>query len=178
MKKRLTLITLLGIGIFGLVYLNNNLLLIWNSNKIEINVENELSKNNVKIEHGISVNTINRKNDLDLFKDREKYTVVFDGKPKWNIKNEYGENDFLITYKDQYYLSFRQFKFNRRHQHLYKFNFKKSSNNPIVEVKIQGKSGMNFKREMIKVEDAEKYVCNTTIDSAGAIYNMIELKKE
>lgn len=178
MKKRITILTIIGIGIFGLIYLNKSLLLIWNSNKVQINVENELSKNKVKIEHGISVNTINRANDLDLFKDREKYTVVFDGKQRRKIENEYGENDFLITYNDEFYLSFRQFKFNRRHQHNYKFKFKKSKNFPIVEVDIKGKDGMNFSREMIKVEDAEKYVCNTPIDSAGTIYNMIELKKE
>lgn len=152
--------------------------MIWNTNQIEVNVESELSRDKVKIEHGIGVNTINRANDLDLFEDRKKYTVAFDGRPKTKIKNEYGENDFLITYNDEYYLSFRQFKFNRRHQHKYKFNFETSTNNPIVEVDIVGKDRMKFSREMIKIEDAEKFVCNTPVDSAGGVYNMIELKKE
>lgn len=178
MKKTFIILSIVGIGIFGLLYLNKNLLLIWNFNQIEVSVENELSRNKVKIEHGISVNTINRANDLDLFKDREKNTIAFDGRPKSKIKNAYGENDFLITYDDKYYLSFRQFKFNRRHQHNYKFNFEKSEDNPILKVDIDGKDGMNFTRKMIKIEDAEKYVCNTPIDSAGTIYNMVELKKE
>ncbi|MBI1225363.1 MAG: hypothetical protein GC192_09025 [Bacteroidetes bacterium] len=178
MKKTTIILTILGIGIFGLFYLNKNFLNIWNANQVMVSVDSGLSEDKVKIEHGISVNTISRVNDLDLFNDRGKYAIVFDGKPRTKIENEYGENDFLLTYEDEYYLSFRQFKFNRKHQHNYKFKFIKSEDNPIVEADIDGKDGMNFRRKMIKIKDAEKYVCNTPLDSAGTIYNMVELKKE
>ncbi len=175
MKKTISILITISIGVFGFSYLNKNLLMLWNSNKVEVGVDQSLSEEKVKIEYGVGVNSINRINDLALFRNREKYIVVYDGKPKEKIGNEYGENDFLITYGNEYYLSFRQFKFNRRHQHNYQFRFKKSQNNLIVDVKITGKDGMNFNRKMIKIADAEKYVCNTPVDSAETDYNMIEL---
>ncbi|MEO0584172.1 MAG: hypothetical protein AAF135_18300, partial [Bacteroidota bacterium] len=49
-------------------------------------------------------------------------------------------------------------KLNRRHQHAYKFNFKGSEENPIVQVEIEGIDGMSFERKMIKIGDAEKYI--------------------
>ena len=171
-------ILIILVGLLGFRYLNCNSLMIWNSNQITVNVESELSKADVKIEHGISVNTINRSSDLDLFVDRKKYDVVFNGRQNGKIKNEYGENDFLVTYNNEYYLSFRQFKRNRRHQHKYTFNFGSTKSSPIVSVEIVGRDGMKFKREMIKIDSAKNYICNTPIEDARTIYNMIELTKE
>ncbi|MEO1419082.1 MAG: hypothetical protein AAFW00_27755 [Bacteroidota bacterium] len=165
MKKPIIILSIVGIGIFGLLYLNKNFQWLWSTNPVEVRVETGLSKSKVKIEHGISVHTIDRANDSDLFKDREKYSIVFDGQPKEKIENEYGENDFLITYHDKYYLSFRQLKLNRRHQHAYKFNFKGSEENPIVQVEIEGIDGMSFERKMIKIGNAEKYIWSKSIDT-------------
>lgn len=151
MKKIVIILFILTSGTIGLVCLNKNLLMIWNANEIVVNVGPELSKEQVKIEHGISVHNRNRANDLALFENRAKYAIVFDGEPKRKIENEYGENDFLITYNN-YYLSFRHFKLNRRHQHTYRFDIKKGKDQPIVSVKIEGKDGMSFSREMINLK--------------------------
>ena len=152
--------------------------MLWNSNKINIQTQKPLTDKKVKIEFGISVNTISRRNDLDLFSNRNKYLVIYNGEKENQIVNDYGENDFLITYDNKYYLSFRQFKFNRRHQHTYNFEFFEKMNDIYIKVNIKGQDRMRFERKMLLIKDAEKYVCNTPIDSAGGVYNMIELKKK
>ncbi len=181
-KKRTVILTILAIsivvGLIGLFKLNKDFLLIWNANTITVTVDSPLSNDKVKIEFGLSVNTISRKNDLALFDNRDKYTIIYEGAPKDAIFNEYGENDFLLTYNDQYYFSFRQFKFNRRHQHDYNFYFYKQDNNVYVEVNINGQDDIEFKRPMLDIAKAAKFVCNTPVDSAGGFYNMIELKKK
>ena len=70
MKKTIIILSIVGIGIFGLLYLNKNFQWLWSTNLVEVNVEAGLSKSKVKIEHGISVHTIARVNDSDLFRDR------------------------------------------------------------------------------------------------------------
>lgn len=152
--------------------------MLWNTNKVNVETESPLTSEKVKIEFGISVNTISRPNDTELFSDREKYTTIYNGKKLNEIINEYGENDFLITYDNEFYYSFRQFKFNRRHQHSYDFRLLKQANDIVLRLEISGKDGMTFERKMLKIKEAEKYVCNTPIDSTATIYNMIELKKE
>ncbi len=179
MRKKKTIIILCIIvasGVFGLLKLNKDFLLLWNANNIRVGTEKPLDKKQVKIEYGLSVNTINRETDEDLFKDREKYDVLFNGKPQEKLINEYGENDFLITYGNKYYLSFRQFKLNRRHQHDYHFKFYEKQDTIFVKVNIRGKDWMKFERPMLEISQANKYCCNTPIDSTKVLYNGIELK--
>ncbi len=155
-KKTLILIIILVVSIMGFLKLNNDLLMLWNTNKVNVRIEKPLSLSKVKIEFGIGVNTINRRNDLDLFSNRNKYTIIYNGQNQNQIFNGYGENDFLITYNNEYYLSFRQFKFNKRHQHKYNFKFYKKENKIFLKVKIEGKDRMNFDRKMLKIKDTEK----------------------
>lgn len=91
------------------------------------------------------------------------------------MTNGYGENDFLVTYDDTYYLSFRQFKSNRRHQHDYNFHFFEEGDKIILQVSIEGQDAMTFERSMLEISPADQYRCNVPIDSAGVIYNMVEL---
>lgn len=160
---------------FVLWKLNKDILLIWNSNNIDVKTGNSLTKDKVKIEFGNGVNTINRLNDTDLFKNRDKYFVLYDGRLREEMINDYGENDFLVTYNDTYYFSFRQFKSNRRHQHNYKFHFFEKADKIFLKVDIRGQDAMTFERPMIEISRAEQYRCNVPVDSAGIIYNMIEL---
>lgn len=179
MKKRTLIISgilILTLGMIGIWKINNEYYPIWNSNTINVTTDRVLNMGKVKIEFGISVNTINRTTDTDLFKNREKYTTLFNGSVKEKMSNDYGENDFLITYNDKYYLSFRQFKFNWKHQHDYKFHFYKKSKKIFVQVDIKGQDAMKFERPMLKINSADRYRCNTPIDRSGTIYNMIELK--
>jgi hypothetical protein len=162
-------------GLYGLWKFNKDFLLIRNNNLIKVTTDNPLTASKVRIEFGISVNTINRSTDHDLFKRREKYTVIYDSELKSKMINEYGENDFLITYDNKHYFSFRQFKFNRRHQHNYHFHFYQKDSNIFIRVDINGKNGMKFERPMLDLRLASKYRCNVPVDSAGDIYNMIEL---
>lgn len=178
MKNRKIIITgllILFLGGLGLWKLNKDFLLLWSSNTINVTADQPLTPNKVKIEFGVSVNSINRPTDADLFEHREKYNVLFDGRQKDNMVNEYGENDFLITYDNKYYLSFRQFKFNRRHQHDYNFHFSQQDNKVFMTVDIQGEDAMKFERPLLDISLADKYRCNVPVDSAGVVYNMIEL---
>jgi hypothetical protein len=168
---------LLVAGGLGLWKFNKDFLLLWNSNSIKVTTDNPLTIDKVKIEFGISVNTISRSTDTDLFERREKYTVLYDGEAKDKMINEYGENDFLITYDNKYYFSFRQFKFNRRHQHDYNFHFYPKGNKIYIHADIKGQDAMKFERPMLVISLADKYRCNVPVDSAGIIYNMFGLVK-
>jgi len=157
MNKLIILTIILTIGLSGSVYINRNFYPIWNSNKVKVYATKPLTTELVKIEHGISANSINRANDLSLFQNKEKYNIVFDKRPRKKIYNDYGENDFLITYDNKYYSSFRQFKTNWRHQHTYKFTFWQADNVLFVKVDISGINNMEFTRKMIKIDDAEHH---------------------
>lgn len=80
-----------------------NIYPFWNANVFNISAEQPLNKEKIKIYFGVSVNTINRDNDLDLFNNMQKYTILYNGIESKEMINEYGENDFLITYEDSYY---------------------------------------------------------------------------
>lgn len=178
MKRRILIISgflILILGGLGFWKINKDYHAIWNNNSISVTADKPLTPDKVKIEFGISVNTISRSTDEDLFSRREKYSVLFDGKTQDNMINEYGENDFLITYDNKYYFSFRQFKFNRNHQHDYNFHFSKKGNKIFIRADIKGQDAMKFERPMLDISLAGKYRCNVPIDSAGVIYNMIEL---
>ena len=131
---------------------NKDLLLLWNSNSVNVTTESPLIVDKVKIEFGIIINKINRSTDNDLFKGQEKYTILFDGKLKDKMINDYGENDFLITYDNKYYFSFRQFKYNRRHQHDYNFHFYQKDGKIFVQGDIKGQDAMKFERPMLEID--------------------------
>lgn len=153
-------------GGLGLFKANKDFLLLWKSNYIIVTADKPLTQNKVKIEFGISVNTISRSTDTELFTNQEKYTVLYDGETKNEMINDYGENDFLITYDNKYYFSFRQFKFNRRHQHDYNFHFYQKDNIIYIRANIKGQDAMKFENPMLDISLADKYRCNFPIGSA------------
>lgn len=178
MKKRTLIISgfvVLILGGLGLWKINKDHYVIWNANSVSVTTDQPLNSDKVKIEFGISVNTISRSTDEDLFRRREKYTVLYDAKTKDDMINDYGENDFLITYDNKYYFSFRQFKFNRSHQHDYSFHFFQKDDKIFIGADIEGQDAMEFERPMLDINLANTYRCNVPVDSAGVIYNMIEL---
>ena len=132
--------------------INNNYYAMWNSNSQEVKVDSPLSIKKVKIEYGNSANTSNRPNDKIQFINHSKYTVLYDGR-NWKdlIPNEYGENDFLITYDERYYLQFRHFKTNRSHQHEYRFHLFENNDKVFVNIKIVGRDEMYSLMEMKKM---------------------------
>ena len=58
----------------------------------------------------ISFSNYKRSNlDVNLFDRREKYMILYDGKKRDNMINDYGENDFLITYDKKNNLFFTRY---------------------------------------------------------------------
>lgn len=82
-------------------------------------------------------------------------TVVYDGGNRDKIFNEYGENDFLITYAGDYQLSFRHFKFYRRNQHDYNFHFYQKGSDIHVQVEISGQDSMKFDKPLTCIDLAK-----------------------
>lgn len=132
-----------------------------------------LTVNNIKIEYGF--NSLQRKSDVDLFKERERYTIIFDGEMKDTLVTKYGENDFLVTYDSTYYLSFRQVKSWKKKAHSYNFLIYQEDSIPSLKVDIMGIDSMSFNMRMIPISEASRYVINTPIDSAGAVYKFMKL---
>ncbi|QSS96642.1 hypothetical protein [Psychroflexus sp. ALD_RP9] len=151
-KKTLIIIGILIIGLLIVLKLNNDFLMLWNSNIVSVETESPLTKEKVKIEFGISAKSIFTTNEVEIFANKKNYTEIFNGKKQSDIINEYGENDFLVTYNNKYYLTFRQFKTSRRHQHRYNFKFEQKGDDIILRVKIKGIDNMVFEKKMKKIK--------------------------
>jgi hypothetical protein len=178
----LLILVLGGVAYYHLTVVNPDTLRLDNGNTVTVSTDKNFSKDKVKIEFGISVNTINRQNDLDLFSNKLKYTTIYNGGSSRKIKTDFGENDFLIIYDDKYYLSFRQFiesDFSGGYpaDNYYSFYFFLKGNQLIVRVDITGDSPMTFERPMNLISNAELLRCNSPIDTTKTIYNMIELER-
>lgn len=173
--KYVILVAIAILGYFLLQKINANYYALWNANSLNVTATQPLSTDKVKIEFGMNANTINRSSDLDLFMNREKYRILFEGKNKETLLNEYGENDFLVTYDNKYYFSFRYFKFYRHLQHQYLFHFYQKDSAVFLKVDIVGSDPMRFERAMNLISDAQLLRCNSLIDSSKTSYNMIEL---
>ena len=183
MKKKiliivgLVLLTIVAVGVWW--FSNEGLIRIYNGNEVTVITDSNLSAYKVKIEYGVSINSINRENDLELFDKTKKYTTLYNGGNKNRPQTEFGENDFLLIYDDTYYLSFRQFiktdfKSDFPPNHTYSFRFFQKENKLFVKVKIDGEEKMDFERPLIEKRFASIYRCNVPVDSAGVMFNMIE----
>lgn len=153
MRKKNILFLSVIVGCISLWNINNNYYAMWNNNSHEVKVDSPLSIKKVKIEYGSSANTSNRPNDKIKFIKHSKYTVLYDGR-NWKdlIPNEYGENVFLITYDEKYYLQFRHFKTNCNHQHDYSFHLFKSKDKIFVDIKINGRDAVFSLIEMKRLK--------------------------
>ena len=76
--------------------------------------------------------------ELQVLGNQQPITTVFDGKNQQKIANEYGENDWHISWKDSLFVNFRHFKTNRNDKNEYEFNFYKKNNLICVDVTIKG----------------------------------------
>lgn len=145
---------------FLFVRFNKNFLNLWDMNSVRVTVAKPLDKQKVKIEFGF--NSISRANDLELFENNDRYITIYPQNEKPEF--DHGENDFLLIYGDSYYLQFRQFKTNRRHQHSYKFHFYEKDGRICVKVRIAGINNINFEAPLINIKDASKYRNNRFIE--------------
>ena len=138
-KFKILSISLVLFSALRIVNLNKNSLLLWNANKIKIITDQHLNSDKVKIE--LRINGVS-----------ENYEVIFEGEQKIKIVNEYGENDFLVKYDNQFFTTFRHFKTNRRHQHNYNFYFHQKGDKVILKVNIEGIDELNIEKYMEKLK--------------------------
>lgn len=175
MKKIISIAIIVALAIVaGMIYmLNKSSSSSATLDSLSVEAHAPLKVNNIKIEYGF--NSLQRKSDVDLFKDRERYTIIFDGEMKDTLVTKYGENDFLVTYDSTYYLSFRQVKSWKKDTHSYNFLVYQEDSIPSLKVDIIGVDSMSFDMPMIPISEASRYVINTPIDSAGAVYKFMKL---
>lgn len=76
-----------------------------NKNSITVRTSQDLKAEKVEIRKGFV--SINRKDDRELFK--ADFEVVFEGEYKKNLRTDFGENDFLVLYNNEFYYLFRHF---------------------------------------------------------------------
>lgn len=133
---------------------------ITNNNSLRVEVKNEIDGDKIQIEHGISATTGNRKNDKLIFDQRDNYQIIYSNGTSKNVINEYGENDFLVTYNDSLYFAFRQFKTNRRNNHSLVLKITKEKESHFVEVIISGENELIIEGEMNPINESYKYLAN------------------
>lgn len=69
-----------------------------------------------------------------------------------SIPNEYGENDWTITYRDSLSCKFRHFKTNRRNKHKYRFRLYEKKHDLFCEIDIKGQNKQSM---IIKFEKTD-----------------------
>ena len=100
------------------------------------------NKNKIKIDFGIF-----NSNDFEIYLSagipirlNENPTIIYKEGVYYHIPNEYGENDWVITYKGQQKCEFRHFKTNWRYTHKYYFGFYEKQDTLYCDVDIRGKN--------------------------------------
>ncbi len=78
------------------------------------------------------------------FSSLEESTCIYKDSTFNTIPNEYGENDWIIIYKNQKICKFRHFKTNRNDKHLYIFTLRADSTNIFCDISISGKNNMKL----------------------------------
>lgn len=77
---------------------------------------------------------------LSIFPEFQNKLIYKEG-IYYDIPNEYGENDWIITYKGELQCKFRHFKTNRRHSHQYLFSIYEEDT-LYCDIDIRGKNNI------------------------------------
>lgn len=154
MKKTIIIIlTVLAVFLSGLIFLiYNHHIQLWNLNRIQVSVDKPLTSDKIKIEYGVSANYYNRFMTGNIPNRDKYYLLLFDGEVKNEISCEYGENDFLITYDNKYYLTFRHFKTNWKRYHDYNFRLYLKENKIFIQADIKGFYNEIFEKPMLELK--------------------------
>jgi hypothetical protein len=118
-----------------------------------VTVDSSLSINKVKIEKGFySINSGSDENLIKMGLDK----VVFLKKPNDGFETICGENDFFVTYDNQYYAIVRHFIPNDFYDgipkpHTYNFHLYKQADKIKLSVDIVGQDGERFERQLANV---------------------------
>lgn len=144
LKKTIFFIALVSIiGSIVLYKANKDFLILWNSNNLDVSVEQPLKLNKVIIGFDSPTESLLDWSKLERIREHpdempEKIIIYRQGKQIRKIDNFYGENDFFILYDNTYYTWLRHGKTNRRNQHDYNFHLYKKNNGLYLKIVIKG----------------------------------------
>ncbi|MFK7748322.1 MAG: hypothetical protein AB8B65_08030 [Kordia sp.] len=145
MKRIISIGVILAVCAYILFFIQTEIVVLWNLNSITIQTETPLQKEKVTVEYRMNFGFYE-----DGSKNSKKINelLIFDGTTTKTIPNNYGENDFVISYGNEYYVRFSHFKTNWRHQHDYIFYLYKKEDELYVKVTIEGVDDMSFEMKM------------------------------
>ncbi len=112
----------------------------YNANELIVEVEKPLEQCQLSIETGFFSDLKASKEDLL----RKKQFLVYDGNELQQIRNDYGENDFLLKYADTCYVLFRHNKTNNKQRDSYHFQVYKKGANIYLKASIEGTDPRSF----------------------------------
>lgn len=99
------------------------------NNELKLTFSEQIEKYDVKIELEVK-HTIPK-------------TIIYALGHQKSVPNEYGENDWTITYKDSLAGHFRHIKTNRNDTHKYSFKIYQRDTSVLVDISIKGISELN-----------------------------------
>lgn len=129
--------------------------------KIEITTSDELSNDKILVELS------NSKTDYSEM-------VIFENDSYQTIPESYGENDWYVRY-DSLWTTFRHYKTNDWHDHLYKFHFEKVDSLVVLHVNIIGPNPSSFKTV---IKDAEKRISENKLQLKAFLLEQKRRSKE
>ena len=135
---------LVAISWIAIWRINKHFRLFWNSNTITVSCYKPLSCDRVKIGWADERMMHNISSKTSPTKSISNYLLIFDKKVVGPIGNEYGPNDFFITYGDSLCCEVHHLKLNRHNQHDYKFEFYYIGGRVLVKGSIEGEYEMKF----------------------------------
>lgn len=106
-----------------------------NKNTISITVEEDLDIRLVEIRLNITISPIHDQ-------------LIFDGEDNYTIPKEYGENDWILIYNNEFETKFRHFKTNNWHDHHYAFHFYTDNDSIKCAVDIEGPNRRKLNRAL------------------------------
>lgn len=127
-------------------YFEKQIALLFKTDVISVKTTNDLHTDKVQIK--FADNAVNTTN----------YNVVFDGDKKVNLSQGMNENDFIITYNDSLYHTFKHQKNDKKVKHFYYFKLYKKNNQVLLAITIDS----NIK---------ERYTCVMSSIKKGSVFN-------
>lgn len=145
---------ILTVVIFGFYKLTSNR----SGNEIIVTVDKNLNIDKVKIEFGFFNSRSG--NDLALTKNGLNKTIYKGSKAK-DFETICGENDFYLTYDNEYYTVLRHFIPNdfvtgEPQPHKYHFNLVKDNNDIILKLEIIGPDGEEREKKLLPIESSKE----------------------
>ncbi|MCX2743788.1 hypothetical protein OO013_07925 [Mangrovivirga sp. M17] len=125
-------------------------------NSINVTVDDNLDLDLVKVEYGFYSG--NEESDKKLVDNGLDKTIFENGNPK-SFNTICGENDFLVTYADKYYVKVRHFIPNDFDDgipdgHKYNFEIIDNQNTPLLKLEIEGTDGEIITKEFAEIKNA------------------------